>query len=233
VLKRSTRFLLLLAGLGLVTLIPGCSKDDVSPVNPPPTGTARVMVIHASPDAPGVDLYVDNVMVDSNLTFLENTGYLTVGAGFRMVKVTATGSTVPVIQGPVPVTAGTVYSVFAADSVASITPILLVDTLTTPPAGKVRLRFVHLSPNAPAVDVTMEDGTVVFGNRAFGGHTGFSLLDAGSYSFQLRVAGTATVVITLPSMTLAAGTIYTVYAKGFAGLTSGAQALVAEIIVNN
>lgn len=232
-MQRSMTLPLLLAGLSLASFLPGCRNDDSNPVNPPPAGTARVMVIHASPDAPGVDLYLDNVMVDSNLTFLENTGYLTVGAGFRLVKVTATGSTVPVIQGPVPVTAGTVYSVFAADSLVAITPVLLVDTLTTPPAGKVRLRFVHLSPNAPAVDVTTEGGTVVFGNRAFGEHTGFTLLDAGPHNLQLREAGTATVLIPLPTMTLAAGTIYTIYAKGFAEVTSGPQALGVEIIVNN
>ncbi len=231
--KRFLAFPVLLAtAIGLSALTPGCSKDDESPVNPQP-GTARVMVIHASPDAPGVDLYVDNVRADSNLTFLENTGYVTVPAGIRNVKVNVTGTNVTVIQGPVPVAAGAVYSVFAADSVASITPIVLQDTLTAPAAGKAHVRFVHLSPNAPAVDITLESGAVVFGNRAFGQSTAFTPLDAGSYVLQVRVAGTSTVVLTLPSITLTAGKIYTVYAKGFAGVTTGVQALGAEIIVNN
>jgi hypothetical protein len=191
------------------------------------------MVIHASPDAPGVDLFVDNARVDSNLTFLENTGYLTVAAGIRTVKVNVTGTIVPVIQGPVPVTAGVVYSVFAADSAASIFPLLLVDTLTTPAAGKAHVRFVHLSPNAPAVDITLEDGSVVFGNRSFSQYTGFLPVDAGAYVLQVREAGTTNVVLTLPSVVLAAGKIYTVYAKGFAGVTTGPEALGAEIILNN
>jgi hypothetical protein len=232
-MKQSMFFPLLLAGLSLGLFIPGCSKDDETPVNSPPPGNARVMVVHASPDAPGVDLFVDNVRVDSNLTFLQNTGYLTVTAGLRTVKVTATGSNTVVIQGPVPVTAGMVYSVFATDSLASITPLLLIDTLTTPAAGKAHVRFLHLSPNAPAVDITLEDGTVVFGNRAFGEHTAFTPLDAGAYVLQVRLAGTSTVVLTLPSITLTAGKIYTVYAKGFVGVSSGAQALGAEIIENN
>jgi hypothetical protein len=232
-MKRSAFFsVLVFTVVGVSLLISGCSKDDENPVNPP-SGTARVMVIHASPDAPGVDLYVDNARVDSNLTFLGNTGYVDIAAGIRMVKVTVTGTTTPVIEGPVPVTAGTVYSVFAADSAASIFPLLLVDTLTAPAAGKAHVRFVHLSPNAPAVDVTLENGTVVFGNRAFGEYTGFTPLDAGSYVLQVREAGTTNIVLTLPSITLEAGKIYTVYAKGFAGVTSGAQALGAEIIVNN
>jgi hypothetical protein len=48
----------------------------------------------------------------------------------------------------------------------------------------------------------------------------------------VRVAGTQTVALALPDITLTAGKIYTVFAKGFLG-GSAAQALGAEIIVNN
>jgi hypothetical protein len=40
--------------------------------------TANVKVIHASPDAPGVDLVVDGALAKTNLMFPENTGYLAI-----------------------------------------------------------------------------------------------------------------------------------------------------------
>jgi hypothetical protein len=49
---------------------------------------------------------------------------------------------------------------------------------------------------------------------------------------EVRAAGTNTVVLALPNITLTAGKLYTVFAKGFLGGT-GAQALGAQIIANN
>ena len=57
-------------------------------------------------------------------------------------------------------------------------------------------------------------------------------LNAGTYNLEVRAAGTNTVALPLPNITLTAGKIYTVFAKGFLG-GAGAQALGAQVIVNN
>ncbi len=198
----------------------------------PTVGNGRVLVTHASPDAPGVDLLVANSIAGSNLTFPNSTGYLNVGGGARGVKVNVTGTSTTVINANLPIAANANYSVFAVDSVAKLSTLVLTDDLTAPAAGKAHVRFVHLSPNAPAVDVAVTGGAVVFGNRAFKQFTNFTPLDAGTYNLEVRVAGTATVVLPLPGIALQAGKIYTVFARGFVGGT-GAQALGAQIIVNN
>ncbi len=191
------------------------------------------MVVHASPDAPGVDLLVDDMKQNSAaLNFPGNTGYLELEAGTRNVKVNVTGTSTTVINADLDLTKDMNYSVFAIDSVSKISALVLTDDLTAPAAGKAHVRFVHLSPDAPAVDVAVaSSGDVVFGNKAFKEFTAFTPLDAGSYDLDVRVAGTSTVALVLPTITLEAGKIYTVFAKGFLGGT-GAQALGAEIIVN-
>jgi hypothetical protein len=193
---------------------------------------ARVMTIHASPNAPGVDLLVDGTIAGTNLTFPNNTPYLGVAAGMRNIRVNVTGTTTTVINATLDLTGGTSYSVFASDSVSKIAPVVLTDDLTTPATGNAHVRFIHISPNAPAVDVALQGGAVVFGNRAFKQFTAFTPLAAGTYNLEVRVAGTSTVVLPLPNITLQAGKIYTVFAKGFVG-GSGTQALGAQIIVNN
>ncbi len=210
----------------------GCD-DEETPVAPTPTpSNSLVKVVHASPDAPGVDLLVDNAVAGTNLTFPNNTGYLTVPSGTRNVKVNVTGTMTTVIEANVPFMQDRNYSVFAVNSVANIEPLLIEDDLTAPASGKAHVRFIHLSPDAPAVDITLTDGTVVFGNRAFKDFTAFTPLDAGSYDLQVRVAGTTTVALDLPGITVESGKIYTVFAKGFLS-GSGTQALGAQIIVNN
>lgn len=217
-----------LAALGLVaaTALTGCYDNPIGP-----TWRAHVMAVHASPDAPGVDLLVDGKVAGTNLTYPNNTGYLSVKPGTRNLKVNATGTTTTVIDANVKLMRNTNYTVFATGALAGIAPLVLVDDLSTPAAGKAHVRFVHLSPDAPAVDVAVQGGPVVFGNRAFKDATDFTPLAAGTYDLEVRLAGTNTVVLPLPGITLQAGKIYTVFAKGFVG-GSGAQALGAQIIVN-
>ncbi len=209
----------------------GCSDDNDNPAAPG-TPAARVNVVHASPNAPAVDLLVDGAVKGSGLAFPNNTGYLDVPAGARNVKVNVSGTSTTAINADLTLSSAASYSVFAVDSVSKIAPLVLTDDLTAPAAGKAHVRFVHLSPNAPAVDVGVTGGAVVFGNKTFKQFTAFTPLDAGTYDLEVRLAGTGTVVLPLPGITLQAGKIYTVFARGFVGGT-GAQALGAEIDVNN
>lgn len=228
---KNTLWITAILALGLFAT--ACSDSDNNPTAPTQP-TASVLITHASPNAPGVDIVVDNAgsPAVTNLQFPANTGYVQLPAGTRNVKVNVTGTSTTAINADLALEAGKVYSVFAIDSVARIEPLVLVDDLTAPAAGKAHVRFVHLSPNAPAVDVGLANGgATVFGNVAFKEFLGFAPLDAGTYDLDVRVANTATVALPLRGITLEDGKIYTVFAKGFLGVT-GDQALGAEIIVN-
>ncbi len=222
------RFSLLTSALLLASILvlSSCDKDDDKTY-------ADVMVTHASPDAPGVDLLIDNVKKNSAaLTYPNNTGYLETESGTRNIKVNVAGTTTTVINADLTLTKDVNYSIFAIDSVSKISAIVFEDDLSAPAAGKAHVRFLHLSPNAPAVDVAVaSSGAVVFGDVSFKEGTAFTPLDAGTYNLDVRVAGTSTVALVLPAITLEAGKIYTVFAKGFLGGT-GVQALGAEIIIN-
>jgi len=212
-----------------IVFVTGC-KDDSSPAEPA-APKASVMAIHASPNAPDVDLYVDNVKAGSNLAFPDNTPYLSVDEGTRAVAVKVAGTSTTVLSANLPVTGNSYYSVFAVDSVSKLSALVLTDDLTSPASGKAHVRFIHLSPNAPAVDIGITGGGVLIANKAFKEYTSFIPVDAGTYDLEVRLAGSSTVVLPLPGIAVAAGKIYTVFAKGFVN-GSGAQALNAQIIVN-
>lgn len=212
------------------TMFTSC-KDDEEETTPAAAG--RLMIIHASPDAPDVDLLLDGSKLNTApVSFLDNTAYVSASAGTRVLKVNVTGTTTTALQANLSVASGKSYSVFAVDSVASLSGVVFEDNLATPASGKAHVRFIHLSPNAPAVDVALDGGAVVFGDYEFKEGSAFTPLDAGTYDLEVRLAGTSTVALDLDPITLTAGKIYTVYAKGFAG-GAGDQALGAQIIVNN
>jgi Domain of unknown function (DUF4397) len=220
--------------LFLNAFLMACDKDDK------PQATASVNVIHASPDAPGVDLLVDNLKVNTvALNFPEATGYLKVLAGTRNIKVNATGTSTSVINANLTFSADKFYSVYAYNLLASIGAFLVEDNLSVPAAGQSHIRFFHLSPNAPAVTVGVLSGTTftpVFANRSFEtqatatANQNFTPVAAGTYTFDVQVSGAS--VLTLPNIVLQAGKIYTVFAKGLVSGT-GSQALGAQIVTHN
>lgn len=224
-------FLMLAIALPLAVSVTSC-KDDEEETTAPSVDKSSVLVTHASPDAPGVDLLVDNVKVNSAaLTFPNSTGYLSVNSGTRNIKVNVAGTSTSVINADLPLVKNVSYSIFAVNTVANLEPLVIEDDLTAPAAGNAHVRFIHLSPDAPAVDIAVDGGAVVFPDVTFKEYSDFTPLPAGSYDLEVRVAGTSTVALDLDPIVLEAGKIYTVFAKGLlAG--SGNQALSAQIIVN-
>lgn len=195
---------------------------------------AEVMVVHASPDAPGVDLLINDVKVNTApLTFPNNTGYLELPAGRQNVKVNAAGTSTTVINANLDLQRDKDYTVFAINTLANIEPLVLEDDLTDPAAGMAHVRFVHLSPDAPAVDIAVQGGPVLFSNRAFKSATDFTPVAAGTYTLEVRPAGSTTAVLTIPNVALRDDTIYTAFARGFLQAPEGnPNTLGAEIIVN-
>jgi hypothetical protein len=201
-------------------------------VTPDPIG-AELKAIHASPDAPAVDLAVDGVLQATGLAYAQATGYLGVAAGLRRLTLEAGGT--PVIDEFVELPPEGNISLFAIDEAANLTPLVLTDDLTPPAAGNAHVRFVHLSPGAPNVDIALTDGTVIFGDVAFGesdADGAFTPLAAGTYDLEVRTTGTDTALLALPGVELAEGVIYTVFARGFPAGT-GDQALGATIVTHD
>lgn len=207
-------------------------EDDVE------TPKAQVMVVHASPNAPAVDVRINNTVALSNVAYPSNSNYNAVNAGATNLKISPTGTMTYVIDANVNLSANTNYSVFAIDSVAEIKAAVVTDNLTAPAAGKAHVRFFHFSPNAPAVDVAVTGGPVLFSNRSFNDQVtntnavNFTAVDAGTYNLEVRATGTTPAVLTIPNVSLSAGKIYTIFAKGFLGGTN-TQALGAQVIMNN
>src|SRR5688500_2146354 len=183
---------------------------------------ANIRVIHGSPDAPAVDIYVNGAKAISNLAFKEATAWTPLPAGTYAVKVTATGSTDAVIEASLPLEAGQYYTVLATGKLADISAKVLVDDLSSLAPGKARLRVVHASPDTPAVDVAVKGGPVLVSNLAYPNATDYLTVDKMTVDVEIRAAGTETVALAVPGFALEEGKSYSVYALG---LLNGTPAL--------
>ena len=191
-------------------------------------GNARVRVVHASPDAPAVDVWVDGNQVLTNVPFFTASDYLDVPAGPHDIKVTPAGdaNTAVIDAKGVTVESGKAYTIAAVGKLAEIKPAVLADNLAAPAAGKAHVRVVHASPDAPAVDIKVKGGPTLISNLAFPKDSGYSPVDAGTYDLVVTPAGSEAVALDLPGTTLEAGKIYDIFAVG---LLNGEPKLRVEV----
>lgn len=192
---------------------------------------AKVRVIHASPDAPAVDVFVNGNAVLTNVGFFAASPYLDLPAGTYRVQVAPTGAGAgsAVIDANVTIEAGKAYTIAAVGPVASIKPRVIVDNLSAPAAGQAKVRVYHFSPDAPAVDVKLANGTTLISNLAFPDASNYLEVPAGTYDLQVTPAGGSAVVINLPGTKVDAGQIYSVFATNFVASITPQLAVTAPV----
>ncbi len=187
---------------------------------------AFVRVVHASPDAPNVDIWVDGEPALTDVPFTAVSDYLALPAGTHNLQVTATGTTDPVIDADLALEAGTSYTVAATGLLADMTATVLTDD-RTPAEGQAKLRVFHASPSAPAeVDVAVTDGPILVEALAYPDATDYLTVDAGTYALEIRAAGDSAAALSIEA-SLAAGENYTAIAMDDPDLEAGVQVIVA------
>jgi hypothetical protein len=181
--------------------------------------TARTRAVHAVPGAPNVDIEIDSTRVFTDVAYESVTNYVPLLGGPHLVEVFISGlpHLMPVFSTVVTITAGSDFSVAADGTVGSITGTLFIDDNSAPPPGQSRVRFIHLSPQAPAVDVGIEGGPVLFSGIAFPQASGYLPVHAGTYTLSVYLSGTITPVLSLPDVTFEDGAVHTLFAMGLIG----------------
>lgn len=177
---------------------------------------ACVNIIHASPDAPAVDVWVNGEPALTNVAFQEFSGWLALPAGEYHVQVTATGQPVDtaVIDATLTVEAGMAYHVAAVGNLADIAPAVIPADLSATADDNARVRVIHASPDAPNVDIAVTGGDVLIADLAFGAASDYLEVPAGTYDLEVRVAGTTDVALPLAGVTLDANMLYDIVAVG-------------------
>lgn len=195
------------------TSVADTRKSATATVTVMPLDKATVRVFHASPDAPKVNLWVNDTVVASGLDYQQSTGVLTLDEGSYKVAVEGVipGGNMVVI-GPVnlPLAGKTDYDVVAVNNVSSIEPLIISDTGSLSDNTKVRVRVAHLTAAAPEVKVYVTApgadlaASQALGSVAFKGTLGPVEVAAGDYQVRVTLLDN-TVVFDSGTVNLAAG----------------------------
>ncbi len=190
-----------------------------------PPAPARVRAIHASSNAPAnVDVLVDGGRAIAALPYTGTnvavSPRLAVFAGNHQFQVVAANTTGPAaISATLTLTNGQAITIVAADNVSGTTiisgsqAIVSQDDLSALAAGSARLKAIHAAAGQPAVDIAV-NGTVTYANVSFGSQADYLTVPAGTYNLEARLAGTTTVLVSLPNFVIQAGKVYDFVATG-------------------
>lgn len=221
------------AGTAPISLV---VSDDAGGADLFDIGTpAEVRAVHNSPDAPAVDLIVNDDFANpvlTGVTFTQFSDFLEVPPASYNFKVVDTGTqTVEAINFDADLEAGIAYTVIANDFLANITELVLIDD-NRRVATEAKLRLVHGSPSAGPVDIyLLPVGTLpsdagvepAYEDVTFGMETGFAGVPAGTYDVYVTPANDpTTLAIPAPNVPLSAGGVYTAIARDNTGGAGGA-----------
>jgi len=159
-----------MAAIALLVVLAGCDSDNdnnngdaVAPTPAPAPVVGTVEVIHASADAPPVNVFFDDAELVSGADFKDvATLSLETSASIRVrVDGIVGGSTEATVipagidpEPAFPLNEGDRVSIIAWDTVTDIKPLVLIDEDPVVPADTVRLRVIHAAPGVPTAGDT-------------------------------------------------------------------------------
>jgi hypothetical protein len=182
---------------------------------------ASVRVLHLSPDAPNVDVFVGDAAdaVVSDLAFPDGTDYLMVPVGTYTFNVRVAGmpATDPVLTfADVALTADQQLTAVAWDEVAMLSGLAVNNDSDGLDAANIRLTAIHAAGGVGEVDIwnipESGDPAPLWENLATGAVGDAVDVPAGAYTVGIDVDDDATPDLTFDLPDLAAGTVANAYA---------------------
>ena len=210
-MQKSAVLASVIAGAAIVT---GCDSDE-SAALPLTNETAALRVIHASPDAPPVNVSVGNATPVTSLDYAQSSGFASVAAGSGDITVEAiipAGNANVISVFDFNLMKDGRYTVIAVNETATIEAYVADESAASPAAGEVAISVVHASPAAGPVDVYVTaPGTDVSDINLRPNFTfdykdpavDAGALPAGKYDITVTAAGTKDVAYNISGVDLA------------------------------
>lgn len=193
-----------------------------------PTQSSYIRMYNASPKSPSLDIYANGKLLVKNLSYEHFSQYMPLQSGnYKLAAFPSDNAEKPVLYTDLYITDNSIFNI----TIVGIYPNIDFYPIPEPTAplsfGRPCIRFINLSPDSPAVNVNLADGTRIFSNVAYKYITDYACMPTGTYMFQISSTDNSTILLKLPAAQLLSNTYYTIY---LSGLSSGNPPLQALIV---
>ncbi len=240
----------LLLLLSLSSSVPLAHAQPATPVSEMPcaelmgigsSADACVLVVHAVPGAPPVDVLLDGEVVATGLQFGQVTGYLPISSGGHDFAITTAGNAADILAAltNVSLKPGNALEVAAVGSPEAIQLIASsVDLSPIPPVESgmplqnSRIRVVHAVSDAPAVNISVIGGDIaerVIADLSYPEVSDYVIKTAGQYRILIEPSSLPVASLDMGEFLFEGNTVYSMYA---AGSLSEGELLSIPVLVN-
>ncbi|MDR7239514.1 DUF4397 domain-containing protein [Neobacillus drentensis] len=178
---------------------------------------AKVRFLHTSPDSPNVDVYIDGKRMIRDLSFKSVSTVLSLSSGKHHIDIYPTGNMVDsVLNKKITVETGKSYTLASIDSVKKMR-LLVYQNQPALPRNESKVRFIHLAPDTPPLDIAVKDRDIIFPKVSYKQATEYLGLTPMTVNLEAREADTKTVLLAMPRVQFLPNESYTIV---FLGMTS-------------
>ncbi|MFA9464198.1 MAG: DUF4397 domain-containing protein [Velocimicrobium sp.] len=203
------------------------NNNNPSPINRNQQMNSYIRLLHAAPNAPSVDVYMNDSLIAKDLAYGEYSDYLAFPTGNYTITVYPSGQmNSPVIDTSIFIPSNGIFTIAVTGVLPDLSLYPIQEPITGQQSGKACVRFAHLSPDAPNVDIKQVDGPILFADVANKNITNYICIPEGTYSFDILLAGTNDSVLTVPNVELKGNNYYTVYVLGLANESPALKTLI-------
>lgn len=172
-----------------------------------------VRFLHAVPEGEDVDIYINNVPFYKGLDFTEFSPYVYVPQGNYTVTVYIEDTKEnPILNEKIDVNVNELVTISITGEGKNIKLLPVAEETELVSGSNAKVRVVHLSPNAPAVNISA-DNKELFSNVKYMDVTPYIAIQAKEYTVNLEEAKTNR-LMRQNKVTVNQGRIYTFYAVG-------------------
>ena len=183
-------------------LLAGCQAVVSSPT------ASQVRIIAASPDAPGLDMYLNNNILAYNLGFGSITSYISVDAGTDSVAADTAGTKQVLVSAKNTFVNSSQYTVLIGNVAANLQELVLKDQAQAAPSGQISLRFIDQATQIGALDLYLVPMgqkftavTPLVTNLTFGNAPSYLNVPTGTYTLVVVPSGTVPTSMTVATYT--------------------------------
>ena len=202
----------LLLGLVLAISAAGSSRAQDGAAE----ASASLRFVHASPDAPAVDILVDSQPVAQGLEFGAVTEFAPVSDGDHTLQVVPAGEAAAsaLVEETIETGENSAYTVAVANLLNALELNVVESNLDDLPEDEARVRLVNLSPDDESVNLAEVGGDVWFDDIEFGETSDHRNVAEGAYDLEIRIHDGDIALVSASGVQIDRGTEETLYLIG-------------------
>lgn len=180
--------------------------------------TSYIRLLHASPNAPAVDIYANDTLLTDFLSFGEFTPYIPISPGKYKIEIyPAKNGDEPVLTTELDIDKKKILTIAVIGVAPDLETFVIPDEKEELELDRTGFRAVHLSPDAPSVDIQQPDNNMLFENVSYKDITEYKQIIPMTYTLQLVPTGTEDIALYVPNIRLLPNRFYSAYIVGLIG----------------